>query len=991
MPLHLRNGHGNVCFGRQRGGGASDQPAQDVIEAEIEFGGKLTEGAGGAQAWGTSGEARKIAPIASNDEYSLEKMGHNDGWLNNIQRTLTTPINAATELGVSITGEGNTKVSNMGVALWLYVGDESTLIAIKDASFKVWVGPAGGSTWHEDQKISSASEELKVGWNELVLLHNPNWYATYSGQNWTANPTDEQINEIKYMSVMLENMATASKQLAINNIRLVKTSQTRKLVINRQENYSVEDSDAVDMMAALKSISGAEEVDAELPDGSTGKAVKFTAAEVQGGAFETPVNATIPAHGWNENYNMWSSNVTLSFWWYLEDAVTYKEFVANATSGWSAFQISSMGDTFGAEGTVGFDIKSSNGTGANKTETDMYRYFKTGWNHVFISFWGNGIDLTSIKAFRLLNFNGAQQDALFYDMKIARGNVWQRGVVNDGATGDPFPNSSHKIELFKGDENATVANWTGVSDTLSEKVPNTTYKKSLAATVGAAKTTVEYTPTDIDVSNYTEKFLTLTAWIYTDNARALNDKALIEKPSVSISESTEKLETTGYTVEFGSGFVNGWNQIKVRFTDDAKIDKDQTLDLSKLNYYKFSFPMALGADKTLLITGVTLFEENSRDAFKILSRLPDIDTSAPVITRKVDLPFADDAQDEIDSWDQNAFGIMPYSPDDGKKSIYFQNGDNGIVQAKHRFAPVDLSDFNMSHTVLTFWLYINDVDALLGDNGQLELGNGNSEDDANEIGWDITEKNLGELGLQSGKWNKIALKIIPEGYPGSPNVKGNVDFTEIRFMRLYSLKEKEGSSIRLLLSSMTFEEMDTTDFAGIKNDVKLLETKDFTEGNTPGAIDIYDMLASSDGTFPQARSLTLTSDKTEIKVGEFAQLTATVNPEYAPKNATYSVDDDTVASVDSTGKVTGLKAGEVTITATTANGKKASVTITVTANPEDDDNQGGNTGDNKEPESGKKKCGGCGGFAGDATLPIAAGTLIVIAGAVLIARKKRED
>ena len=68
-----------------------------------------------------------------------------------------------------------------------------------------------------------------------------------------------------------------------------------------------------------------------------------------------------------------------------------------------------------------------------------------------------------------------------------------------------------------------------------------------------------------------------------------------------------------------------------------------------------------------------------------------------------------------------------------------------------------------------------------------------------------------------------------------------------------------------------------------------------------------------------------------IAVGEETQLTATVTPEDASiKTVTWSSSNTSVATVDSTGKVTGVSAGTATITVTTTDGgKTATCEITV--------------------------------------------------------------
>lgn len=70
-----------------------------------------------------------------------------------------------------------------------------------------------------------------------------------------------------------------------------------------------------------------------------------------------------------------------------------------------------------------------------------------------------------------------------------------------------------------------------------------------------------------------------------------------------------------------------------------------------------------------------------------------------------------------------------------------------------------------------------------------------------------------------------------------------------------------------------------------------------------------------------------------LVVGANETLTATVAPANATdKSVTFASDDQTIATVTPVqGKVVGVKAGTANITATTANGKKATCVVTVTA------------------------------------------------------------
>lgn len=67
--------------------------------------------------------------------------------------------------------------------------------------------------------------------------------------------------------------------------------------------------------------------------------------------------------------------------------------------------------------------------------------------------------------------------------------------------------------------------------------------------------------------------------------------------------------------------------------------------------------------------------------------------------------------------------------------------------------------------------------------------------------------------------------------------------------------------------------------------------------------------------------MSLNKATTSIAVGDDETLVATVEPANATvKTVTWSSDDSDVATVDSTGKVTGVAAGTATITVTTVDG-----------------------------------------------------------------------
>lgn len=82
----------------------------------------------------------------------------------------------------------------------------------------------------------------------------------------------------------------------------------------------------------------------------------------------------------------------------------------------------------------------------------------------------------------------------------------------------------------------------------------------------------------------------------------------------------------------------------------------------------------------------------------------------------------------------------------------------------------------------------------------------------------------------------------------------------------------------------------------------------------------------------EVQAITLSASSSSIKVGKTTQIEAKVTPATANSDdLDWSSSNADIASVDSNGNVTGLKAGSTTITCTAPNGKRATCNITVTA------------------------------------------------------------
>jgi uncharacterized repeat protein (TIGR01451 family) len=126
---------------------------------------------------------------------------------------------------------------------------------------------------------------------------------------------------------------------------------------------------------------------------------------------------------------------------------------------------------------------------------------------------------------------------------------------------------------------------------------------------------------------------------------------------------------------------------------------------------------------------------------------------------------------------------------------------------------------------------------------------------------------------------------------------------------------------------------------GMSDEVHTIKITNYDTVTTHSIIlDAIDI--DSDGELlPYDESITLDKSSMDLNQGDSGQLTATVSTTTSAQ-VTWTSSDPSVATVDSTGKVTAIGPGTATITATTTDGSNlsASCAVNVTAN------SGGNTG-----------------------------------------------
>ncbi len=138
-------------------------------------------------------------------------------------------------------------------------------------------------------------------------------------------------------------------------------------------------------------------------------------------------------------------------------------------------------------------------------------------------------------------------------------------------------------------------------------------------------------------------------------------------------------------------------------------------------------------------------------------------------------------------------------------------------------------------------------------------------------------------------------------------------------------------TVRALLSNMDSKILDSKEYKINGFDTTSTGTKNVTvQYGTSDIEATYQIVVSS--SLISAIGIELDKSSLMLNTGSTSSLTATVSPSDASnKNVTWSSSDNTVAAVDQTGRVTALKAGTATITATTEDGGKTA-TCTVTVN-----------------------------------------------------------
>ncbi|MDE7452256.1 MAG: Ig-like domain-containing protein, partial [Paramuribaculum sp.] len=155
----------------------------------------------------------------------------------------------------------------------------------------------------------------------------------------------------------------------------------------------------------------------------------------------------------------------------------------------------------------------------------------------------------------------------------------------------------------------------------------------------------------------------------------------------------------------------------------------------------------------------------------------------------------------------------------------------------------------------------------------------------------------------------------------------NVEITEGDYVKLTSTVSPENTTDKSVTWTSADETIATVDALG-KVKARKPGTTHITATTANGISALCDVTVLTPIIY--ADSISLNIHEEELIQGESAQLTATVSPENATdKSVTWTSADETVATVDDTGKVKAIDRGETEIVAITANGLTASYKITV--------------------------------------------------------------
>ena len=143
----------------------------------------------------------------------------------------------------------------------------------------------------------------------------------------------------------------------------------------------------------------------------------------------------------------------------------------------------------------------------------------------------------------------------------------------------------------------------------------------------------------------------------------------------------------------------------------------------------------------------------------------------------------------------------------------------------------------------------------------------------------------------------------------------DITISSDRYNADYDDKQKFYDTLKEIMDSNGAKTLDYTGPIGTVNVYNGKENGNTVEKKIPGFTFIDSSFAKiNNNAYVPVSSVSVTGEKDAIRIGETTQLTANII-DLDSEEVTWSSSDDTKATVDNTGKVTGVAAGKVTITA----------------------------------------------------------------------------
>ena len=192
------------------------------------------------------------------------------------------------------------------------------------------------------------------------------------------------------------------------------------------------------------------------------------------------------------------------------------------------------------------------------------------------------------------------------------------------------------------------------------------------------------------------------------------------------------------------------------------------------------------------------------------------------------------------------------------------------------------------------------------------------EDSSQKDGW-LDNGDLGENSHWKIVWNDTVLADKPSGCYASRGAVIRYIFSVNGDAAEAGVKKDE------LLQAMA--DADDKTSVAYSNACEVALDPDATEAEVAAA------LAALNAEKPTVDGISISPDSLNLKEGQTATVTATLTPEGAEGSVIWSVNDERIATVDQSGKVTANNAGETTLTAT-VDGTEISATAAITVSKE---------------------------------------------------------